>query len=361
MGALSERASAVLYAAVTEFINTGEPVASRTLSTRYRLNLSAATIRNVLKDLEEDGYLVQPHPSSGRLPTRLAYQLFIDALMRVRQLSAEDEGRIRELFRSDLDGFSLERETGRLLSDLSGVPAVILRTRGDGRHVQKVRFIPTRPGELLSVVVLDDGSVENRFIQLEEPLDAARLERVHLLLDEATSGRSLQELRGHLSQLADFERDEIGQLRRLSETLLGSALGTTQQTKEVIIEGRTSLLVREPDPERIKRLLVALEDREKLVELLDMTMAESTVQVFLGADGEEGHPLSVVAASYRGAGETPAGALGVLGPTRMNYPELVPLVGAMAHAMSGALTEGKSDDAGGENRRPPVSEGPSEA
>lgn len=347
MGALSERGRAVLYAAVTEFINTGEPVASRTLSTHYRLNLSPATIRNVLKDLEDDGYLTQPHPSAGRLPTRLAYQLFIDALMRVGRVSSQDEGRIRELFRSDLDGLSLLRETGRLLSDLSGVPAVILRTRGDGRLVQKVRFIPTRPGELLSVIVLDDGSVENRFIHLEEPLDAARLERVHLLLDEATSGRSLQDLRGHVSKMADFERDEIGALRRLSEGLLGSALGSPERTKEVIIEGRTSLLVSEPDPERIKRLLVALEDRERLVDLLDKTLAEREVQVFLGADGEEeGLPLSVVAASYRGAHEAPAGALGVLGPTRMNYPELVPLVGAMAKAMTQALNEGEGSGPG---------------
>jgi heat-inducible transcriptional repressor len=342
MGALSERGRAVLYAAVTEFINTGEPVASRTLSSRYRLNLSAATIRNVLKDLEEEGYLTQPHPSAGRLPTRPAYQLFIDALMRVRQVSPQDEGRIRELFQSDLDGSQLLRESGRLLSDLSGVPAVILRTRGDRRFVQKVRFIPTRPLELLSVVVLSDGSVENRFIHLEKPLDPSQLERVHLLLDEETSGQSLSDLRVHLSKLAEMERSEIGVLRRLSEELLGSALGRPSQTKEILIEGRTSLLQGQVEPEDLRRLLVALEDREQLVDLLDKTLAERSVQVFLGSE-EEGSPLSVVAASYRGAHEAPAGALGVLGPTRMNYPELVPLVGAMAQAMTHALSEEESD------------------
>lgn len=340
MKALTERERAVLYAVVTDYIGSGEPVASRTLSTRYGLHLSAATIRNVLKDLEEYGYLSQPHPSAGRVPTRRAYQLFIDALMRVGHLSRGAEDRIRELFHSQMDGLALLRESGRLLSDLSGAPSVILRARGDTRCVKKVRFIPTRADELLSVVVLTDGSVENRFIRLETPLEPSRLERVHLILDEVTSGRSLDDLRRHLSQMAEVERDEIGALRRLSDGLLESALGKREDTKEVIIEGRSMLFREEPSPESMKRLMVALEDREKLVELLDKTLAEDEVQVFLGSESEdEGSPLSVVAASYRTGGNAPAGALGVLGPTRMNYPEVVPLVGAMARAMTSALSE----------------------
>jgi heat-inducible transcriptional repressor len=119
-------------------------------------------------------------------------------------------------------------------------------------------------------------------------------------------------------------------------------LGASSQTKEVLIEGRTSLLQGQIDPSRIRRLLVALEDREQLVELLDKTLAEHSVQVFLGSEDEEGSPLSVVAASYRGV-HAPAGALGVLGPTRMNYPELVPLVGAMAQAMTLAMREEEGD------------------
>jgi heat-inducible transcriptional repressor len=151
-------------------------------------------------------------------------------------------------------------------------------------------------------------------------------------------------LRRHLSQLAEVERDEIGTLRRLSERLLGSALGPGDRTKEVIIEGRSALLRGEANPARVEQLLVALEDRAKLVELLDKTLAEENVQVFLGSEaGGEGSPLSVVAASYRTAGRAAAGAVGVLGPTRMNYPELVPLVGAMARAMTDALSDSEAD------------------
>jgi heat-inducible transcriptional repressor len=161
---------------------------------------------------------------------------------------------------------------------------------------------------------------------------------VHHLLDEVATGRSLKDLRGHLSSLAEAERNEIGILGRLSEGLVGSALAAVEHSREVIIEGRSSLLLRAGDPERIKSLMVALDDRERLIALLDRTLAQEEVQVFLGTDGEEGtgSPLSLVAAPYVRA-ESPAGALGVLGPTRMNYPEIVPLVGAMARAMTDAL------------------------
>lgn len=334
---LSSRARRVLYAVVTEFIQTGEPVASRTLSTQYGLDLSAATIRNVLKDLEEGGYLHQPHTSAGRVPTRHALQLFIDALMQVRELPTRHAAQIRELFSGDLAHGELLRESGRLLSELSGLPAVVLRSSSEALRVTKVRFIAHRPKELLSVVILDDGSVENRFIQLDEPIEPGKLERVHNLLDEVTSGRTLVELRRHLEALAKKQRDELGALGQLGDRLLGSALQGTMVRRDVIVEGRATLFSRAGDPERIKNLMVALEDREQLVELLDRTLSSTRVQVFLGQEqqekGEEGSPLSLVAAPYVGFGTQPAGAVGTVGPTRMDYPGLVPLVETMARAL----------------------------
>lgn len=354
MTVLSSRASAVLYAVVTEYIGRGEPVGSRTLSSHYGLGLSSASIRNVLKDLEEAGLLSQPHKSAGRIPTHRAYQVFIDALMKVRQLPPHDEERIRHLFETELDRPELFRETGRLLSELSGVPAVILQSRSESRSVQKIRFIPTRPGELLSVIVLDDGSVENRFIARDEDLDSEQLERVHHMLDEVTEGRSLRELRATVNREIERDRDEVRTLRKLSGGLLDSALGAVEHSREVIISGRSSLLAADADPQRLRRLMVALEDREQLIGLLNRSLESTTVQVFLGEEheGESGSPLSLVAAPYRaGSGDRPVGALGVLGPTRMNYPELVPLVGTMARAMSGALGDGDlaGADSGGEN------------
>lgn len=337
---LSDRAHAVLYAVVTEFIQTGEPVGSRTLSTHYGLELSAASIRNVLKDLEEEGFLMQPHTSAGRVPTRRAFRLFIDALMRVRQLAEPAAMQIRELFAQNLEPGDLVRESGKLLSQLSGVPAVILRTRGESRSVQKIRFIAVRPQELLSVVVLDDGSVENRFIHVEGTLDSSQLERVHNLLDEVTEGRSLVQVQERLKEMARRDRDELGALGQLGGHLLGSALSGVSAEKDVIVEGRSTLVQEAQDPERLRRIMLTLEDREQLIGLLDRTLTTPHVQVFFDGDSEDeqkGADLSLIAQSYRTEGTRVAGALGVLGPQRMDYPALVPLVETMATALSRSL------------------------
>jgi heat-inducible transcriptional repressor len=273
------------------------------------------------------------------VPTRRAYQVFIDALMRVGHLNPQEVGRIRELFDDQLERSALLRETGKLLTELGGVPSVIVQARSELRAVQKVRFIPTRPGEILSVVVLDDGSVENRFILVEGLLPQEQLDRVHALLDEVTKGRSLRALKTHLTEVAEREKSELGALTRLSEGLLTSALDGVENTQEVIVEGHASLFRVSPDPERTKRLMLALEDRKQLLKLLHRTLDSENVQVFLGEDTDSESPLSVVAASFRRPGAGAEGALGLLGPTRMDYPQLVPLVGAVARAMGAALLD----------------------
>ncbi len=353
MSDLNARAQAVLYAVVTECIATGEPVGSRTLSSRYGLGLSPATIRNVLKDLEDEGLLNQPHKSAGRVPTRRAYQVFIDALMRVGHLDPEDEDKIRALFDDQIERSALLRQTGKLLTELGGVPSVVIQARSELRFVQKVRFIPTRPGELLSVIVLDDGSVENRFIGVEGPIATEQLDRVHALLDEETQGRTLRGLKTHLDELAEREQSELRALNRLSEGLLSSALDGVENTQEVIVEGHASLLGVSPDPERTKRLMLALDDRKQLLKLLHRTLDSENVQVFLGEDDDQESPLSVVAASFRRPGAGTEGALGLLGPTRMDYPQLVPLVGAVAKAMSGVLLDENRELAPQEPREAP--------
>lgn len=336
----------MLYALVTEFIATGEPVGSRTLTKKYAFDLSPATIRNELKDLEDDGFLTQPHTSAGRIPTERAFRVFIDALMRVRELPTQDARRIQELFETLRPGADVLRETAKLLSDLSGVPAVLLQARSSQRRVQTLRFIPTRQGELLSVLVMSDGTVENRFIPAEPSLTESQLERVHNLLDELVAGRTLQDVRDHLQRLASEQRDELFALQKLGEGLLGAAIEGADRSKDLIIEG-VSRLVDGPiavETERLRDLMRALEDKEELLRLLDRILVSPDVQVFLGEDTSRtvGHPVSVVAAPYqRGASAT--GAVGVVGPPRMDYPFLVPLVGATAAAMSQALAQQGAD------------------
>lgn len=337
---LSKRGRAILYAVVTEFIATGEPVGSRTLVKKYGFSLSAATIRNVLADLEDAGFLSQPHTSAGRVPTEAAFRLFIDALMRVRQLSHDEKSRIAEWFEDLAPGADIVRETGRLLADLTGSAAVLVRPRIESRTVIKVRFIPTRPGEMLSVLVLSDGTVENRFINVEGPLSDRDLERVHSILEESVEGRTLSALREYFAKELEESRDELAQLRRLGLSLVSAAMERADRGMDVVIEGQARLLERSDfaSTEHLRELIRALEDKERLIMLLDRTIATRNVQVFLGKETSEmvGLPVSVVAAPYT-EGDNVGGAVGVIGPTRMDYPSVVPIVGATADAMSAAL------------------------
>jgi heat-inducible transcriptional repressor len=341
MPPLSKRARSVLYAVVTEFIATAEPVGSRTLTRKYGFSLSAATIRNELADLEDTGYLAQPHTSAGRVPTEAAFRIFVDALMQVREVSQNDAARIKDYF-GDLNADSdILRETGKLLSDLSGAPAVLVRVRAESRTLLTLRFIPTRPFELLSVIVFSDGTVENRFIHVEKPVNEHELERVHNMLGEVVKGRTLAAVREYFASESTSHADEIATLRQLGLSLVRAATDNATRGVEVVIQGQSRLL-ESPEfgnVERVRELLFALEDRERLLTLLDRTLGSTHVNVFLGEETEKmvGFPVSLVAAPYSEEDGEASGAVGVIGPTRMDYPFVVPLVGATAHAMSAAM------------------------
>ncbi|HEY3237291.1 MAG TPA: heat-inducible transcriptional repressor HrcA [Polyangiaceae bacterium] len=342
---LSERARAVLYAVITEFIATGEPVGSRTLTKKHGFDLSAATIRNVLADLEDAGYLSQPHTSAGRVPTEAAFRVFIDALMRVRQLSRRDALRISEWFEDLPPGVDLLRETGKLLSSLSGAAAILVRLRSDNRTVLRIRFIATRPGELLSVIVFSDGTVENRFIAVDKPLNDGELDRIHNMLERVVEGWTLAAVRDYFRKGVEEHRDELNRLHNLGLSLASATIEGCDRTSEVVIEGQAKLLDR-PEfqgADRVRELMRTLEDRARLVNLLDRALESSRVQVFLGNQtaSAPGCPVSLVAAPYHEDNGEPGGAVGIIGPTRMDYSFVVPLVGATAEAMSGALARSR--------------------
>lgn len=327
---------------MTEFTATGEPVGSRTLSKKYGINLSPATIRNVLADLEERGYLSQPHSSAGRVPTELAFRSFIDALVRLRDLSDGDATRISSWFDDPPPGPDMLRGAGRLLSDLTGTAAVLVRSTTSEGPLTTIRFIVTRPGEILGVIVLADGSVENRFIQVEHAPSVSELERLHNMLGEVVQGRTLTNVRDFFAQKVSEHRDQLESLMALGVSLLDATIEVARSRPELIIEGQARLLGRPEfgSAEKLRELVRALEEREQLVGLLDRIIETNRVQVFLGGDTESrvGIAVSVVAAPYRADG-MPRGALGVIGPLAMDYPTVIPVVSATAEAMSTVLSQ----------------------
>lgn len=344
MAELSKRERAVLSALVTEFTATGEPVGSRTLARKYDFELSPATIRNVMADLEERGFLAQPHASAGRVPTEKAFRLFIDALMRVRQLSQVDASKIAGYFGEPHLGPDLLRGVGKLLSDMTGAAAVLLRSRLVERALTTLRFIRTRPNEVLGVLVFSDGTVENRFVRVDPEPTERELERLHNMLATVVEGKTLSSVREYFVRSADEHRDELAALRRVGSELLAGAIDASSAQPEVIIEGQARLFERPEfeSTERLRDLVRALEDREQLVGLLDDIIETRRVQVLLGGETRDtvGYPVSLIAAPYDEGGR-PGGAVGIIGPTPMDYPTLIPVVRATAEAMSAALSKGR--------------------
>ncbi|MBL8608420.1 MAG: heat-inducible transcription repressor HrcA [Myxococcales bacterium] len=341
MAELSQRQRQILYACVSEFVSTGQPVGSRTLA-RKGIDLSPATIRNVLAELEDAGFLRQPHTSAGRVPTDRAFRIFIDALMELEQLSAEAHARIQARFSEITPGDNVMRETGRLLSELTGAAAVVVAPRAE-LTLKHLRFIRTNPGEVLAVLVMSNGVVQNRFLRADVTED--ELLRLHNLLDDVIEGRTLGELHDLFDRRLQSERVQADSLKKRAFELGDAAIaGIAEARADLVIEGRSRLLdlPEFADAGGTKAVVSALDEHERIVELLTATMDAKGTAIVVGEEAGElgGGQLAIVGASYTENGRA-AGTIGVIGPTRMDYPKVVPLVTATADAMSAYMDRNK--------------------
>ena len=346
MTELGERPRRVLRAIVMEFIESGEPVGSRTLGKKYGIAVSPATIRNVMADLEESGFLSQPHTSAGRLPTEKAFRLYIDSLMTLADLSGDEEAEIRTI--DDLSpGLALFRESSRILSRLAGTVSVILAPCSRRRRLREIHFVvPTSTDSvLLAVLLFADGTIESRMVEVQEVPDDAELERMHNRLIEQVRGKTLQQLRNELASALRRDRIVLDKLTRQAFEL-GLLATEGAQDPVVMIEGQ-SRLISQPgfgDVQVLRDMLQTLEERERLLVLLDRTILAKTVQVLVGNEAELGHgSLSFVTAAFLD-GDTALGSIGVIGPTRMNYSRVVSLVQATAAAVSDVHARASADN-----------------
>ncbi|MEZ4325333.1 MAG: heat-inducible transcriptional repressor HrcA [Polyangiales bacterium] len=345
--ALSERSRRILFAAVTEYIATGEPVASRRLQKAYEIELSPATIRNVLSDLEDAGYLVQPHTSSGRVPSEAGFRAFVDALVSMRAVSTAHRRAVGRALGALGPNDDLVQEAGELLSSLTGAVSVITRPKPEEEELDQLRFMLLRAGQVLAVLVTRAGTVQNRVLALPEGVDASELERLNNYLGEHAPGKSLRQLRDFLAARQDDRRDEYDALRGHASALIEAAADSAPSAlSTVVIEGQQRLFDRPEfgDAAKIRGYLRAFEDRERLLSLLDETIAAGGVQVLIGAEANL-HPvedISLIATRYE-AGQRAHGTLGVVGPTRMDYAQVVPLVRYTASFVSERLGGGRDD------------------
>lgn len=337
---LSERDREILRDIIEAHIASGEPVSSRAVAKGSRYQLSAATVRNVMADLEDFGYLVQPHTSAGRVPTPAGYHLFIDSLMPARELPARDRRYIDENFRgAPVETERLTALASHLLSELSDQVGVVLTPAMGETVLRAVDFVPLSGQRALCVVVASGGAVESKVIETPEPLSREEMIRISNYLTENFAGLTLVEVRARLLQRMAEERDQMDRLLSLAISLASQGIGAGPG-REVVVDGTSSLLANPElaDVGRLRRLLDAFNDKARLVQLLNRCVAGAGMRVFIGEDSDltSELDLSLVATTY-GHGGRASGSLGIVGPPRMAYPRIIPLVHYLGRALSEAL------------------------
>ena len=337
---LDERHRRILFAVVTEYIASGNAVSSRRIAKRYAIQLSPATIRNVLADLEEAELLHQPHTSAGRLPTDAGFRCFVDAMATAGEISdAHRTALIRRL--QDLEpGADAVRETGQFLSRLTGTATIIAQPTVAEAALDQLRFMRLSGGKALAVLVTRGGAVENRVVVTELDVDDHSLERVNNYLAELVGGRTLQAVRDLLVIRLATEQGQYQLLREQAQQMVEATVGGQTERARVVIEGQGALFDRPEfsDAEKIRRYLSAFEEKLKLLELLEQTLLTDGVQVFIGSEAalDDVDDISVISSPYRRDGAR-VGSFGIVGPTRMDYRKYVPLVGFAADVLSDVL------------------------
>ncbi|MCE1183498.1 MAG: heat-inducible transcriptional repressor HrcA [Rhodocyclales bacterium] len=336
---LDERARTLLKTLVEHYIADGQPVGSRALSRFSGLDLSPATIRNVMADLEDAGFVASPHTSAGRIPTARGYRLFVDSLLTVQPLGAQQEDKIAEAL-CGLPANQLIANASQLLSSLSRFAGVVISPRRASNRIRQIEFLSLSEKRILLIIVTSDGDVQNRILMTEKAYTPAELVSAANYLNQNYAGLDFEQIRLRLSQEIQRLRDDIKPLMAL--TLEAGDAAMAESATPYVISGEKNLLDVEElssNMKRLRELFDLFEQRSSLMRLLDVSNRAEGVQIFIG--GESGiAPLdecSVIAAPYTVDGQV-VGSLGVIGPTRMAYERMIPIVDITARLLSSALS-----------------------
>nr|CAD6426905.1 heat-inducible transcriptional repressor HrcA [Rhizobium sp. Q54] len=341
---LDDRSREIFRRIVESYLETGEPVGSRNLSRLLPMSLSPASVRNVMSDLEELGLIYAPHVSAGRLPTQSGLRFFVDAFMQVGDLSEDERTSIERQIRPEDRDRPLEtlmNDASRMLSGVSRGAGIVVTTKSDPvlKHVEFIRLEPTKA---LAVLVGEHNQVENRIIDLPAGVTSSQLTEAANFLNAHLSGQTLIELRAELEKLKTQVQSE---LTALSQDLVERGLAVWAGTREdgrpnqLIVRGRANLLEGMTDLDDLDRLRMLFDDLEKkdsLIEILDLAESGPGVRIFIGSENKlfSLSGSSLIVAPYRDQEERIVGAVGVIGPTRLNYSRVVPMVDYTAQLLA---------------------------
>ncbi len=335
---IDERSREIFRRLVETYLATGEPVGSRTLSNDQSIGVSAATIRNVMADLTDLGLLHAPHISAGRLPTELGLRLFVDSLMQVGSLSQEERRAIETESQSgDLE--SVLEEAATRMSGMTRTASLVLTQKSDA-PLKQIEFVSTGPGKALVILVFEDGRVENRLIEAPADLPSSGFVQAGNYLNARLRGRTLGETRSAIFEEIQDHRSELDELTaKLVRQGVAEVAGGEDWS--LIVRGRGHLIDDEAlqDIERVRMLFDDLEQKRDVIDLLNAAREGSGVKIFIGSENKlfSLSGSSVVAAPYRDETRKIVGVLGVIGPTRLNYAKVIPVVDYTAEVVTRML------------------------
>jgi heat-inducible transcriptional repressor len=338
---ISERAQHMLRVLIDRFIREGQPVGSRTLAREAGLELSPATIRNVMSDLEELGFIRAPHTSAGRVPTVQGYRFFVDTLLQVQPLDVSSVERMRLEFEIERSPKDLIESASELLSGITHLAGVVTLPKHEHALFRRVEFLPLSEKRVLAILVTSEGEVQNRMITTDRQCSASELQQASNYLNELFAGKDLAAVRSTLLEEMQEARSTMNRIMVTAIQMADQVL-EEEQSEDYIMAGQTNLMeFRELcDIEKLRNLFDAFNQKREILHLLDQCVHGDGIQIFIG--DESGYQTldecSMVTAPYQVGGEV-VGVLGVIGPTRMAYERVIPIVDATARLLGAALNQ----------------------
>ncbi|MBK1691491.1 heat-inducible transcriptional repressor HrcA [Ectothiorhodospira mobilis] len=337
---LNDRARRLLRALVENYVQDGQPVGSRTLARTCGLDLSPASIRNVMSDLEEMGLVSSPHTSAGRVPTPRGYRLFVDSLLEVKPLDSHEVRLLKERLSPDMDTRTLVESASDLLSAVTQMAGMVRVPKRDHAALCQIEFLKLSGRQVLAILVMNKNEVQNRILQLDRDYTHSELQQMANYLNEHLAGLDLRQAREQILREMKAVREHMNTLMLAAIQLGERAFSDEDREEQVVFTGQTHLMgyAELSSVDKLRNLFEAFNQKRDLLGLLDNCIHAQGVQIFIGQ--ESGHEVlddcSVVTAPYQVDGQV-LGVLGVIGPTRMAYERVIPVVDVTAKLLGAAL------------------------
>jgi len=339
---LPERSEHILKLLIERHIEDGTPVGSKALVSESDLGLSPATVRNVLADLENRGYLKSPHTSAGRVPTAEGYRLFVDHLLTASEIDAASIENIKQLLAGDSNPKSLAESASTLISEMTQLTGIVMVPGSQKDTLKQIDFLPLNSKQVLAVLVINENNVQNHIIDTEREYDTIELNQASNYLKENFAGKSISEIRSELLKLMREEKQSMSNIMETAIQMSSRALEKSKSEDSLVIKGESHLLDpgMQTDIVKVRELFEAFSQKQDIIHLLDKCSRSNSMQIFIGK--ESGNQLfkdmSLISAPYT-VGEEVVGVLAVVGPQRIPYQKVIPTVNITAKVLDSVLNQ----------------------